>query len=364
MRVINIVDRLDKVNYGIYNAAVFTGKHLKETHGVDSEIWFPEVAYDPVDLNSCRAIPLKDNTSKVLKAILNSNRLDPANDIIVTHGAWRFPTRWGHTLQKHGFKWVYVPHGMLEPWSVKQKRLKKSAYLRWFEVPYARNANAIRAVGKPEQEHLREWFSEPVLIPNGIEPTARLPFKKGDVQKVLFMGRLHHKKGVIPLVKAWQQSDLYTNPNFELLIAGPDDGELKELKALLSNQPGNIQYLGAVYGDEKKKLLSACSFYILPSASEGFPTSVLEAMQYELIPIITDGCNFPELYEAGIGFRTEQKIEAIRDSLHALQNLSANVLPEQARLAMQFVTANYSLEHIANQQFQLYHSLLYENKTS
>ncbi len=358
MRVINIVDSLDKVNFGIYNAAVFTAKHLKAKYGVESELWFPETHYDEEELNGCIPVPLNDTSSKGLKYRLQNVKLDPTNDMVVTHGAWRYPTRWGNGLKKHGFNWVYVPHGMLEPWSVKQKRLKKSTYLRWFEVPAARNANAIRAVGAPEQENLKEWFSKTVLIPNGVEAISVPEVEKPERTKVLFMGRLHYKKGIVPLVKAWQASSLYANKDFELVLAGPDDGELEDLKALMAKGDDNISYLGAVYGQEKEQLLAQSSFYILPSVSEGFPTSVLEALQYGLVPIITEGCNFPELFEAEIGFRTEQDVQKIKISLDRLQSMDDEWIDSQTKRAKAFVNRNYSLEHIADLQFELYSKIM------
>ncbi|MEJ0030745.1 MAG: glycosyltransferase [Bacteroidota bacterium] len=87
------------------------------------------------------------------------------------------------------------------------------------------------------------------------------------------------------MVEAWHAINSQNN-SVKLIIAGPDEGELKHIQHLIK---GNVEYAGAVYGDGKKKLLNEASYYLLPSYSEGFPTSVLEAMSYGQIPLISSG---------------------------------------------------------------------------
>ncbi len=108
------------------------------------------------------------------------------------------------------------------------------------------------------------------------------------------------KKGIVPLVKAWLQSALLNNTACRLIIAGPDEGELPLIQSLITDAT-NIEYIGMVSGDAKDKLLASASYYLLPSFSEGFPTSLLEAMEKGAIPVITRGCNFNEVFEQNIG---------------------------------------------------------------
>lgn len=356
MRIINIIDRFDKVNFGIWNAAIATAKMLNETYGVQSELWFPETDFE-AETPGANQIMLNFKTDSVA-SIFAKRQLNPATDIIVTHGCWQYPTRWGAAFKKLGFKWICVPHGMLEPWSMQQKFIKKQLYFLLFEGRLSRKANVVRAVGSPELLNLKKLFASIVLIPNGIniDSTTSISKPSNPVQ-YLFMARLHRKKGVVQLVKAWQNSCLKNSPEHRLVIAGPDDGELSDLMPVIASAT-NVSYVGAVYGTEKQKLLRESHFYVLPSHSEGFPTSVVEALGNGLVPIISNGCNFPEAFENKVAIHTETNESAILKSLNESSKISEPELKVLSAKCIAFVLENYSTSRIAALQFQLYNGLL------
>jgi len=224
----------------------------------------------------------------------------------------------------------------------------------------------------------------------------------------LFLGRLHIKKGVVPLVKAWLDSSLWNDNRFQLIIAGPDEGELDRIKYLLdgvserqpegrrsklevrsqrvnvkdeklktlneTNEQGvasnqslppitqdpkpntqnpNIHIPGPIYGPEKTNLLLKSHFFLLPSQSEGFPTSIIEAMTCGCIPIITDGCNFPEAIEAGVSERIEFNISSIRNKLEEVSTWNNNEIENISIKVKEFVDNHYSLALIARKQYDL-----------
>jgi len=361
MKIINIVDSLKPVNYGIWNAAIFTAPVLKKKYGIESEIWFPACDNQSSDLEDCTPIPLSNLSTHEVNNLIQQRNLQPSDTIIVTHGVWRFSTRWGLKFKKLGFKWIYVPHPMLERWSRQRKWRKKLIYFNLFEKNYAQKADIVRAVSSLEMNNLRQYFKPLVHIPNGILPIDYIidSQKYTGTKIVLFMARLHHKKAVIPLVKAWLKSKLLNNSNFQLLIAGPDDGELATLTDILKNegQNSNIQYIGAIYGQEKIEILSKSSFYILPTQSEGFPTSVLEATQFGLIPLISDGCNFPEIFAQKLAFRISPNEGDIVQTLNFLPDFSESYLFELGKRNREFALQNYSIEVIAKQQVDIFQKL-------
>ena len=310
MRIINIVDRLDRVNFGIWNAAIATAAELKKQYGVESEVWFPgETKQAAVEeLNGALPRALFDSGTLSLNRAVEEAALNPDGDIIVSHGCWQYPTRWGLALKQKGFRWMAVPHGMLEAWSLSQKRLRKWAYFHLVERRALLQADVVRAVGMPEFENLRRNFEKQLVwIANGVPPMERgeKHLDPDSPRVFLFMARLHHKKGLAPLLEAWDGLMAGERHNCLLKIAGPDDGELAFLESFLaaSTASSTIQYLGPVYGQEKEELLRGSHFYVLPSHSEGFPTSVLEAMQHGLVPLISPGCNFPDVFERELGLQ-------------------------------------------------------------
>ena len=263
-------------------------------------------------------------------------------------------------FKKKGFKWLYVPHGMLEPWSMQQKRLKKLVYYYLLEGRYSSFADAVRAVGGPEADNLKKKYPNTVLIPNGTDNVAFAPTSRPENPLVfLFMARLHFKKGILPLVKAWAESSMFANPGYKLLIAGPDDGELTALNAFLAEKPSaNIEYLGPVYGPGKIKLLEAAHFYVLPSLSEGFPTSVVEAMLFGQVPLISKGCNFPEAFAKKLVLETPPEHAAIKAALEQAAALNPASRQQLSAANRSFIQENYTTERIADAQAAQYRNML------
>ena len=117
MRIVHIISSLAKVNFGVWNAAVFGSDMLKEKYNVESEAWICKQVQDQgIEILSNQTISFfskKDITKQGLKKW--SKQFDPTNTIFVSHGTWLSPTFIGCTLKKMGYKWIYTPHGMLEP---------------------------------------------------------------------------------------------------------------------------------------------------------------------------------------------------------------------------------------------------------
>lgn len=358
MKIINFVDNLESVNFGIWNAAVSTAEELSQ-QGVHSEIWFPQIERIP-DIKAVKLVALTNlSVSAVADKIIQG--YDKCETVIVSHGCWMYPTKIGYALHNKGYKWIAVPHGMLEPWSMQQKKFKKLIYLYLIEKRMLHQADAIRAVGTPELYNLRRTYSSNNLhlIPNGTEETVKIEKDWEKPLRFLFMARLHHKKGIVPLVEAWASSLLHNNAGYKLIIAGPDDGEKENMhKAILRNGSTNLEYVGPRYGREKEELLKNTHFYILPSYSEGFPTSVLEGMQNGLVPIITEGCNFPEAFENEMAIKISPAIEDIVSGLNQVALYNEAELNLVSQKVQEFVCANYSLKHIAEMQNKFYQKLL------
>lgn len=318
LRLINIVDSLAKVNFGVWNAAVSMHAILEQQHGIKPEVWHPAVGekdrheIDPETAKSLYPTVIDSASASTLNRLIDQRELDPANTIIQTHGVWQYPTAWGNRLSKLGFKWVYCPHGMLEPWCFSQKWLKKKLFFRFVESRRVQAADVIRAVGLPEQNNLKTLFQHKnvELIPNGVSlpiDERGVPAAKDKKNIFLFLGRLHAKKGIVPLVNAFHKASWDDGEKPELIIAGPDQGELEKIQPLLDQSP-NIEYIGPVYGEAKSKLLNEAKFFVLPSFSEGFPSSTIEAINHGMVPLISDGCNFPELFERGLGIKVGTKV--------------------------------------------------------
>jgi len=227
-----------------------------------------------------------------------------------------------------------------------------------------KKAALIRASGLPEMENMKDLMPayNIVQIPNGVEmPVNYNGIKENKDPKIfLFMARINFKKRVLQLAEAWLESPLNNNPGFKLVIAGPDDGELEKLSPIIAKS-SNINYIGPVYGDEKEKWLRKSTFYILPSLLEGFATSVLEAASHACIPVISEGCNFPEIIEAGYAIKTGPEKMEIREALIKCMEMNEPELNKLSSGTMKFIKNNYSMDIIAASICNTYAGLLASN---
>ena len=174
----------------------------------------------------------------------------------------------------------------------------------------------------------------------------------------IFLGRLHYNKGVLPLVEAWLNSNINNNNRFSLQIIGPNEGELEKIQPFIQ-QSNNIIYHGAIFDAEKKaEILRGGHFFILPSFSEGFPSSVIEAMFYGNIPVITKECNFPEVFDKDLGFEITGQVENIKDRLNELSKLDISQLQNRFAASSDLIKKEYALDKIAQTQLTLFKRVL------
>jgi glycosyltransferase involved in cell wall biosynthesis len=354
MRIVHIVSSISSTNFGVWNAAIFGSTYLKKTYNVDSDLWvcsrtrndtlIPEIPFRYFNGDQMGGRGLKIWISMYSKK----------DTIFVTHGSWLKPTQIGYRAKKSGYKWIYLPQGMFEPWAMKNDWLKKKIYFELFEKRMCQKADVIRAVSKPEESNLKRLFNTTIsLIYNGVNSNPKNNSEKPSFPLVyLFLARLHHKKGIYFLVKAWKNV-MNEKVDSKLMIVGPDEGELKRILPYINN---NIEYLGPLFGKDKERILQSAHYYVLPSFSEGFPSSVVEAMSFGAIPIISEGCNFPDVFKEQLGYEIKPEEESIERALTQISNKAFdNKLSNRNIL---FVKQNLTDNIIGDQLFSLYKNLI------
>ena len=150
------------------------------------------------------------------------------------------------------------------------------------------------------------------IIPNGVELPAdnqtlsRPAFLNGDDRKLLlFLGRIHPKKGIVETLDAWSRvlrARPATGRDWTLVIAGWDDGnhmEGVEAYAASLGLHGHVHFPGPLFGADKQAALMNASAFVLASYSEGLPMAVLEAWAHRTPVFMTAACNLPEGFNVG-----------------------------------------------------------------
>jgi glycosyltransferase involved in cell wall biosynthesis len=289
--------------------------------------------------------------------------------IIHSHGLWMYPGLAARkSAKKNGSKLLVSPHGMLEPWALNHSSWKKKLAERFFESKNLRESDCLHALCVAEAENFRRYgLKNPIaIIPNGVDLEDSAPSsgeaiieKFPDIRgrrRILFLSRLHSKKGLTNLLQAWQRL-AHNFKDWQLLIAGSGEPTYEnELKAssrdLISDK--SVVFLGPVYGSDKNKILAASDAFILPSFSEGFSMAILEAAAAGLPVLLTPECNFPELTASNAAIEISTDVSGIEKGLRQVIGL-----PEEQRKAMgqhgqNLVQKSYTWPSIAAQMCRVY----------
>jgi glycosyltransferase involved in cell wall biosynthesis len=276
-------------------------------------------------------------------------------DIVHGHGFytalnWTFGSR----ARKFGKPLVYHPQGMLEPWILSRSRGKKRIAHWLFEDANFRHAGLWRALTLREADQIRAIGIEgPIVVaPNGVDVAAfagATESRPKSRRVMLFLGRLHPKKGADILLRAWAQSGAAA-ADWELVIAGPDEiGHREQLESIVASESlaGSVRFTGPVKGREKTDLIHSADVFVLPSHSEGFPVAVLEAMAASKPVIVTPGCNFPEAPAAGAGWLVDPQGPALRDLLCSVFETDDAELRQRGLAGRALVERDYAWNAIA-----------------
>lgn len=290
-------------------------------------------------------------------------------DIIETQGVWMyFSAAALHYKKKHGAKIVVTPHGMLDTWAVQNSGWKKKIVGYLFEYDNLKNADCLKALCQSEYESLRSFgLKNPIaIIPNGIDlPSDDIVIKRNTTQKILlFVGRIHPKKGIRELILAINILN-QRHPQFfaqwRVRIAGWDqNGHTQEL-INLTNKLGLsevINFIGPVFESQKQKELCEANAFVLTSFSEGLPMSVLEAWAYKLPVLMTDFCNLPEGFLAKAAIRVEPTANSICQGLIELFSMDESELEQMGKNGLDLVKQKFTWKQVANQTCLLYKWLL------
>ncbi len=256
-----------------------------------------------------------------------------SHEILHQHGIWSFPSWITDAWRRHSGRPIVIsPRGMLDAWAVRNSSLKKRLVRLLYEDRNLAGASVIHALNESEAEAIRSFgLTNPIaVIPNGVDlprsgATPATPAWVGsdDRRELLFLGRIHPKKGLRELITAWKHlADDHGAilSGWRLVIGGWDDGRhLDALKAQVSalGLSRDISFVGPLFGDDKAAALAHASAFVLPSHSEGLPVAVLEAWSWRLPVFMTRGCNLPQ------GFAEGSAIEIVSDPVQMADTLAA-----------------------------------------
>lgn len=297
----------------------------------DASQWHPLVA-TPCDRRGPRILGWAPDLARALSA--------QHPDLVHQHGVWTLAsletTRFCRTAR---VPWIVSTHGMIEPWALEHSKWKKRAAWLAYQSQNLQQAACILVTSKAEASYVRNsGISAPIaVVPNGVdlpERSDRAPAWQAvlgvERRVLLFLGRIHPKKGVFELVRAWAQFvSNYPDRarNWSLVVTGWDDGgheaKLRALADTLGLRAPYYHMTGPLFGVDRDVALANAHGFVLPSHSEGMPMAALEALAVGMPLLLTDACNLPQTFAAGAALRITTSIDGVCDGMVRLAGLTS-----------------------------------------
>jgi glycosyltransferase involved in cell wall biosynthesis len=226
--------------------------------------------------------------------------------------------------RRNGKPYVISPHGMLDPYSLGIKALRKRAYFKMIESRTIRGASSVLFTAADERDLAVAQIGtvpNPVIVglgadtPDTSRAALRARFRAAhpdlaDKKLIVFLGRLHPKKRPEAAIRAMPAVRAKIPDAALLLVGGGQDGYVGGLKKLASELGVSdcVHFLGLLTGDEKWSALAASHVFALPSLQENFAIAVAEALQIGLPVLITERINiWREIVDAGAGIALQER---------------------------------------------------------
>lgn len=289
-------------------------------------------------------------------------------DVVHIYGYREFLTlavaRWA---AKNGKPYVLQSMGTVGRMS--RSMSKKLFYDTVFGRGILKNATKLIAKTPLERNQYLMAGVEPErisVIPNGIDVPEEIngleagQFRSAyglapDDPLILFLGRIHPVKGVDLLVRAFQRLE----GQAQLAVVGPDEGPREELERLVESGgiKDRVVFTGPLYDDRKWAAYLDADIYVLPSAFENFPRSVLEAISCGTPVIITDRCGIASEIGDGAGLVVPYEEEALLKAMERLVD-DATLRQEMSQRALRLLDERFSWPPVVEELENLYKTVV------
>jgi glycosyltransferase involved in cell wall biosynthesis len=286
-------------------------------------------------------------------------------DIIHVQGLWStFPTMFGIIAKLiSGARLIVSPRGMLEPWTLKQGKIKKKLALFTYQGYLFKLTDVFHVTAPSEKKNLQILIpnAKTSIIPNGIissEFKRAIHLEKKEKKIILFISRIHKKKGIELLLNSWKLlSDLWDS--WEIQIVGDgDEAYIESLNRLIIDLKLNsVNIEGPKYGVDKIEAYSNADIFVLPTFSENFGIVVAEAMASALPVITTIATPWDEIKELSIGEIIPPQDHELSLALRKWTSMSCRERQSAGDRALQLIENKYDLSLVAKKFKEFYDAL-------
>lgn len=317
-------------------------------------------------------------------------------EVVIMHGLWLYP---GYALHKaleklkrisyeKTPKLLVMPHGMLDPYfqraeDRKLKALRNTLYWKFIEGALVNSADGLLFTCEEEASLAHEPFkpyhpkqqfvvglgvAEPPPFTTAMEDSFNEKCKGlNNAPYLLFLSRLHQKKGVELLIEAYCKQceadvghdTISVVPLPKLVIAGPGldstyGRKMQELASSYQQMNRSVFFAGMLSGDAKWGAFYGCEAFILPSHQENFGIAVVEALACGRPVLISDQVNiWKEILTHGGGYVASCSLKGVNELLNYWTHSSAGIQKMMSENALNTYQKVFSLTPSTNRLLQV-----------
>lgn len=301
------------------------------------------------------------------------------SDVVHLHCVWSLANlQIAAACRAMGVPYVVSAHGMLDDWSMTQSQLKKKVYMRLGGRTLLERAARVHCTAEAEVEQAQRWFpaGHAFVAPCMMDlndyqqlPGTRLAqeafacvrdAKAAGTPVVLFLSRVHHKKGIELLIEAAAEL-LKRRQRACFVIAGTGEASYIDSLVAMTKTLGvadMVHFVGMVKGATKVSLYEAADVFALPTSQENFGLVLTEAMAAGTPVVTTRGTDiWKDIEGSGAGVIADRTGQAFADAIGGLL-ADRSTLSAMASKARPWVFANFSEEVLVNRFTQLYQTAM------
>jgi glycosyltransferase involved in cell wall biosynthesis len=307
-------------------------------------------------------------------------------DGVIVHGLWQYVGRATRAALAGRMPYMVFTHGMLDPYFKRASRLKHfKKWLYWAPVEYRvlRDAYRVLFTSTAEKELAEQsfWLHRwtPHVVPYGVngppdgdsQPLRTAFFERcpgvADKRYLLFLGRIHRKKGCDLLIEAFAKV-ARQDPGLHLVMAGPDQQGWSEDLKQMARSAGveeRIHWPGMVTGDAKWGAFHASEAFILPSHQENFGIAVAESLSCGKPVLLADKVNIADdIAKDGAGYMEPDTAEGTLRLLERWLATPSETRTAMAKRAVECFRRRYDMRENAKTIMRLFESAkIHETET-
>ena len=287
------------------------------------------------------------------------------SDIIHTHSLWKMPNIYpGRATTGTQCKLVISPRGTLSEWSLSHHKWRKKIINFLAQKKVLLQANCLHATCNQEYKDIRRLgFKNPIaIIPNGIDlpQKNRLTINHQDNRmRLLFLSRIHPKKGVKELIEAWK---IIQNRflNWDLYIAGPlDNSYARKMQTYAKkNNVENLVFTGELTGKRKTEAYCNADIFVLPSYNENFGMVVAESLSHCTPAIVSTNAPWSDLSNKRCGWTFNLSVQNLVSVMSEAMEQPRKKLTQMGEAGFEWMREEYSWSSVGAKMDRTYRWLL------